>query len=162
MPASRRSARRVPGLSSAVLRVFEVESQQPGNFSLRVQHRVRSAQLLLQASYLCLERTDLGIQSVALLGLTPRFLEDGLCNEPSRQTVRGEQYNRSRRSNRPTSPGSVQRTASSGTRSRYVAVNWRRVGLAATCEYGGTIPLRCRPQCRQLKPPACMPDGTLA
>ena len=53
-----------------------------------------------------------------------------------RQAVRCELYNPSRRSRRPTSPGCVQRSASSRIRSRYSAVNWRRFGLATTSGSG--------------------------
>ena len=42
--------------------MFEVQSQQPGNFSLHVQDRVRGVQLVLQASHLRLERAHLRIQ----------------------------------------------------------------------------------------------------
>ena len=52
------------------------------------------------------------------------------------QAVRCELYNPSRRSRRPTSPGCVQRSASSRIRSRYSAVNWRRFGLATTSGSG--------------------------
>ena len=45
--------------------MFEVQSQQPGNFSLHVQGRVRGVQLVLQASHLRLERAHLRIQRVA-------------------------------------------------------------------------------------------------
>ena len=45
--------------------MFEVQSQQPGNFSLHVQDRVRGVQLVLQTSHLRLERAHLRIQQVA-------------------------------------------------------------------------------------------------
>ena len=45
--------------------MFEVQSQQPGNFSLHVQNRVRGVQLVLQTSHLRLERAHLRIQRVA-------------------------------------------------------------------------------------------------
>ena len=61
---------------------------------------------------------------------------------PWRQAARWEVYNPSRRSSRPTSPGCVQRSASSRIRSRYSAVNWRRFGLATTSGSGaGLVPL---------------------
>ena len=72
-------------------------------------------------------------------GFAPRLFEANPCSEPFRralrQAVRWELYNPSRRSNRPTSPGFVQR-ASSRIRSRYAAVNWRRFGLATTSGFG--------------------------
>ena len=69
-------------------------------------------------------------------GFAPRFFGANSRSEPLRralrQAVRWELYNPSRRSSRPTSPGCVQRSASSRIRSRYCAVNWRRFGLATT------------------------------
>ena len=51
--------------------------------------------------------------------------------EPSDAAVQPLAANR-----RPTSPGCVQRSASSRIRSRYSAVNWRRFGLATTSGSG--------------------------
>ena len=61
-PARRRHADlRVPATwrPSAVLPVVEVQSQQPGNFSLHVQNRVRGGQFLLPARHLRFELADL-------------------------------------------------------------------------------------------------------
>ena len=73
-------------------------------------------------------------------GFAPRFFAANSRSEPLhralRQAVRCELYNPSRRSRRPTSPGCVQRSASSRIRSRYSAVNWRRFGLATTSGSG--------------------------
>ena len=57
----------------------------------------------------------------------------------STDCLRCSQSNPSRRSSRATSPGCVQRSASSRIRSRYSAVNWRRFGLAATSGSGGGL-----------------------
>ena len=64
-PAPRRPAPQAVGPRSRARSVFEVQSQQPGNFSLHVQDRVRGVQLVLQASHLRLERAHLRIQRVA-------------------------------------------------------------------------------------------------
>ena len=77
-PAPRRPALQAVGLPSAARSVFEVQSQQPGNFSLYVQDRVRGVQLVLQASHFRLERAHLRIQRVALCracvaGVAPRL-----------------------------------------------------------------------------------------
>ena len=126
----RPAPRRAVGPRSRARSVFEVQSQQPGNFSLHVQDRVRGVQLVLQASHLRLERAHLRIQRVAFGRFRAALLRGQLPREPLRralrQAVRCELYNPSRRSRRPTSPGCVQRSASSRTRSRYSAVNWRR------------------------------------
>ena len=45
--------------------MFEVQSQQPGNFSLHGQNCVRGVQLVLQTSHLRLQRAHLRIQRVA-------------------------------------------------------------------------------------------------
>ena len=118
--------------------MFEVQSQQPGNFSLHVQDRVRGVQLVLQASHLRLERAQLRIQRVAFGRFRAALLRGQLPQRALalRQAVRCELYNPSRRSRRPTSPGCVQRSASSRIRSRYSAVNWRRFGLATTSGSG--------------------------
>ena len=141
-----RPVRRALGPPSAILPVAEVQSQQPGNFSLYFQDRVRGVQLLLQPNHFRLELAHLRAERVTLGGpgaalargqapqraLTPRLA-------PSRQV---EVYNPSRRSSRPTSPGCTQRSASSRIRSRYSAVNWRRFGLATTSGSGaGFAPL---------------------
>ena len=145
--------------------MFEVQSQQPGYFSLYVQDRVRGVQLVLQASHFRLERAHLRIQRVAFARLCAALLRGQLPKRtlaprlaPSRQMgavqpLAAKQsthltglrtalrlLNPSRRSSRPTSPGCVQRSASSRIRSRYCAVNWRRVGLATP----GSV-LRARP-----------------
>ena len=73
-------------------------------------------------------------------GLAPRWFGVKPCSEPLRRALRHadrcEGYRPSRRSSRPTSPGRVQRSASSTIRSRYSAVSWRRVGLATTSGSG--------------------------
>ena len=103
--------------------MFEVQSQQPGNFSLHVQDRVRGVQLVLQASHLRLERAHLRIQRVAFGRFRAALLRGQL---PQRALA----------------PRCVQRSASSRIRSRYPAVNWRRFGLAATSGSGaGLAPL---------------------
>ena len=51
-PAPRRPAPQSVGPRSRARSVFEVQSQQPGNFSLHVQDRVRGVQLVLQAERL--------------------------------------------------------------------------------------------------------------
>ena len=142
-PAPRRPAPQAVGPRSRARSVFEVQSQQPGNFSLHVQDRVRGVQLVLQASHLRLERAHLRIQRVAFgrfRAIAARFFAANSRSEPVRralrQAVRCELYNPSRRSRRPTSPGCVQRSASSRIRSRYSAVNWRRFGLATTSGSG--------------------------
>ena len=58
------------------------------------------------------------------------------CTAPCAKPSDARLYNPSRRSRRPTSPGCVQRSASSRIRSRYSAVNWRRFGLATTSGSG--------------------------
>ena len=76
-------------------------------------------------------------------GFVPRFFGLRPCSEPLRRAlrhaVRCELYRPSRRSSRPTSPGPVQRSASSRIRSRYSALNWRRVGLATTSGSGAPL-----------------------
>ena len=75
----------------------------------------------------------------------PRFFPSS-CSDPSRAAFLHadscELYNPSRRSSRPTSPGSVHPSARSTTDSLYAAVNRRRVGFAVTSVSGrsGTIP----------------------
>ena len=71
-PAPRRPAPQAVGPRSRARSVFEVQSQQPGNFSLHVQDRVRGVQLVLQASHLRLERAHLRIQRVAFGRLARR------------------------------------------------------------------------------------------
>ena len=145
-PAPRRPAPQAVGPPSRARSVFEVQSQQPGSFSLHVQDRVRGVQLVLQASHLRLERAHLRIQRVAFGRFRAALLRGQLPQRALaprlRQAVRCELYNPSRRSRRPTSPGCVQRSASSRIRSRYSAVNWRRFGLATTSGSGaGLAPL---------------------
>ena len=86
-------------------------------------------------------------------GLAPRFFGVRALSEPLRralrQTDRCELYKPSRRSRRPISPGRVQRSASSRIRSRYSALNWRRVGLAATSGSGARRPGAPPGQARQ-------------
>ena len=72
-PAPRRPAMRAAGRPSAVLPVFEAESQQPGNFSLDVQDRMGGVQLLLQPSHFRLELVHLRAEGVALGGLPIAF-----------------------------------------------------------------------------------------
>ena len=61
----------------------------------------------------------------------------------------------SRRSSRPTSPGRVHRSASSRTRSRYSAVNWRRIGLATIS--GSGTGRSWPPSAPRAAAPACIP-----
>ena len=59
-----------------------------------------------------------------------------------RHVVRCDEYKPSRRRSRPTSPGSVHRSASSTTRSLYDGLNRRRVGLSTTSASGAAAALR--------------------
>ena len=77
------------------------------------------------------------------VGLRPRRFGVRPFREPSRlalrQAVRWELYRPSRRTIRPTSPGSEQPSVSSGILSLYAAVNRRRVGLATTSGSGARL-----------------------
>ena len=68
--------------------MFEVQSQQPGNFSLHVQDRVRGVQLVFQASHFRFEHAHLRIQRVAFGRFAPRFFEANSRNEPLRRALR--------------------------------------------------------------------------
>ena len=60
----------------------------------------------------------------------------------SRHPVRLDEYRPSRRRSRPTSPGSVHRSASSRIRTLYAALNRRRLGWSITSASGGAAALR--------------------
>ena len=81
-PAPRRPAMRAAGRPSAVLPVFEAESQQPGNFSLDVQDRMGGVQLLLQPSHFRLELVHLRAEGVALGGLPTAFARGQALKRP--------------------------------------------------------------------------------
>ncbi len=66
---------------------------------------------------------------------------DPLC-AALRHVVRCDEYKPSRRRSRPTSPGSVHRSASSTIRSLYDGANRRRSGLSTTSESAGAAALR--------------------
>ena len=61
---------------------------------------------------------------------------------PLRHVVRCDEYKPSRRRSRPTSPNSVQRSASSTIRSLYDGANRRRSGLSTTSGSGAAAALR--------------------
>ena len=88
-----------------------------------------------RATFASSSRT-LASRGLRFAGFAPRVFDDRPCSEPSRRALRHalrwELYNPSRRSSRPTWPDSAPRSDSSRIRSRYCAVNWRRVGLATT------------------------------
>ena len=79
------------------------------------------------------------------LGFRPRLFDSALSDPlrtALRHVVRCDEYKPSRRRSRPTSPGSVHRSASSTTRSLYDGLNRRRVGLSATSASGAAAALR--------------------
>ena len=70
----------------------------------------------------------------------PRFAEPIPANSPAsccrRQVRRLEEYNPSRRSKAPNSPGFVHRSASRTTRRLYAALNRLRIALLVTSGSG--------------------------
>ena len=79
------------------------------------------------------------------LGFRPRLFDSALSDPlrtALRHVVRCDEYKPSRRRSRPTSPGSVHRSASSTTRSLYDGLNRRRVGLSTTSASGAAAALR--------------------
>ena len=78
-------------------------------------------------------------------GLRPRFLDsafkDPLC-AALRHVVRCDEYKPSRLRSRPTSPGSVHRSAPSTIRNLYDESNRRRRGLSTTSGSAGAAALR--------------------
>ena len=90
------------------------------------------------------------------LGFRPRLFDSALSAEDPlrtalRHVVRCDEYKPSRRRSRPTSPGSVHRSASSTTRSLYDGLNRRRVGLSTTSASGAAAALRlCGPRSSQV------------
>ena len=107
---------------------------------------MRSGELLLKARHLRFELSRLGLSGLNSAGLAPRFFGVRPSREPLRRAFRHadrcELYSLSRRSSRPTSPGRVQRSASSSSRSRYSALNCRRVGLGHDLRGRGSPRLR--------------------
>ena len=83
------------------------------------------------------------------LGFRPRLFDSALSHPlrtALRHVVRCDEYKPSRRRSRPTSPGSVHRSASSTTRSLYDGLNRRRVGLSTTSASGAAAALRLSSQ----------------
>ena len=79
------------------------------------------------------------------LGFRPRLFDSALSHPlrtALRHVVRCDEFKPSRLRSRPTSPGSVHRSASSTTRSLYDGLNRRRVGLSATSASGAAAALR--------------------
>ena len=140
-PAPRRPAPQAVGPRSRARSVFEVQSQQPGNFSLHVQDRVRGVQLVLQASHLRLERAHLRIQRVAFGRFRAALLRGQLPQRALAPRLAPSRQMRAVQPPRGEAGGPPRRAvcsdpASSRIRSRYSAVNWRRFGLATTSGSG--------------------------
>ena len=82
---------------------------------------------------------------VGIGSFRPRLFDSALSGPlrtALRHVVRCDEYKPSRRRSRPTSPGSVHRSASSTTRSLYDGLNRRRVGLSTTSASGAAAALR--------------------
>ena len=98
------------------------------------------------------------------LGFRPRLFDSALSHPlrtALRHVVRCDEYKPSRRRSRPTSPGSVHRSASSTTRSLYDGLNRRRVGLSTTSASGAAAALRLSSQVSGAIPEPVNDNGTL-
>ena len=109
--------------------------------SLNIDDQMRLVELLLEARLLALQLQEPRLQRIA----QPRFL-DRAFSDPLvaafRHVVRCDEYRPSRLRSRPTSPASVNRSASSTILRSYDGLNRRRRGLPATSGSAGAAALR--------------------